>query len=128
MGITILKISFGEVYLGNHVLRFRLRVAVKLNFRPYIQRYTSPNENYEYSYALNDRNSKEATHLTKLNIEPFMSSVFFFGGGAVGVLLFFLSYGHNCRYFLFNMHIQYIQMYICLLRGTTTCMQFGRTQ
>ena len=33
---------------GNHVLRLRLRVAVKLNF----QRYTSPNENFEYSYPL----------------------------------------------------------------------------
>ena len=30
---------------GNHVLRLRSRVAVKLNFRPYIRRYTSPNEN-----------------------------------------------------------------------------------
>ena len=39
---------------GNHVLRLRLRVAVKLNFRPYIRRYTSPNENFEYSYPLND--------------------------------------------------------------------------
>ena len=25
---------------------------VKLNFRPYIRRYTSPNENFEYSYPL----------------------------------------------------------------------------
>ena len=25
---------------GNHILRLRLRVAVKLNFRPYIRRYT----------------------------------------------------------------------------------------
>ena len=31
----------------------RLCVAVKLNFQPYIQRYTSPNENFEYSYPLN---------------------------------------------------------------------------
>ena len=30
-----------------------LRVAVKLNFRPYIRRFTSPNENFEYSYPLN---------------------------------------------------------------------------
>ena len=37
---------------GNHVLRLPLRVAVKLNFRPYIRRYTSPNENFEYSYPL----------------------------------------------------------------------------
>ena len=38
---------------GNHVLRLRLRVAVKLSFRPYIRRYTSLNENFEYSYPLN---------------------------------------------------------------------------
>ena len=38
---------------GNHVLRLRLRVAVKLNFRQYIRRYTSPNEKFEYSYPLN---------------------------------------------------------------------------
>ena len=37
---------------GNHVLRLRLRFAVKLNFQPYIRRYTSPNENFEYSYPL----------------------------------------------------------------------------
>ena len=37
---------------GNHVLRLRSRVAVKLNFPPYIRRYTSPNENFEYSYPL----------------------------------------------------------------------------
>ena len=37
---------------GNHVLRLCLRVTVKLNFRPYIRRYTSPNENFEYSYPL----------------------------------------------------------------------------
>ena len=37
---------------GNHVLRLRAGVAVKLNFRPYIQKYTSPNENFEYSYPL----------------------------------------------------------------------------
>ena len=30
---------------GNHILRLRSRVAIKLNFRPYIRRYTSPNEN-----------------------------------------------------------------------------------
>ena len=39
---------------GNHVLRLPLRVAVKLNFRPYIRRYTSPNENFEYHYPLSD--------------------------------------------------------------------------
>ena len=40
---------------GNHVLRLRLRVAVKLNFRLYVRRYTSPTENFEYSYPLNAR-------------------------------------------------------------------------
>ena len=38
--------------MGNHVLRLRLLVTVKLNFRPYVRRYTSPNENFEYSYPL----------------------------------------------------------------------------
>ena len=36
----------------NHVLWLRIRVAVKLNFPPYILRYTSSNENFEYSYTL----------------------------------------------------------------------------
>ena len=36
--------------VGNHVLRLHLRVAVKLDFRPYKQRYTSPNENFRYGY------------------------------------------------------------------------------
>ena len=34
--------------VGNHILRFRSRVAVKLNILPYIRRYTSSNENFEY--------------------------------------------------------------------------------
>ena len=38
---------------GNHVLRLRLRVTVKLNFRPYIRRYTSQNETFEYGNPLN---------------------------------------------------------------------------
>ena len=38
--------------VGNHVLRLRLRVVVKLNFQPYNRQYTSPNENFEYSYLL----------------------------------------------------------------------------
>ena len=57
MGITIFKIFHLGRYIvgytfGNHVLRLRLRVAVKLNFRPFIRRYTSPNEKFEYSYPL----------------------------------------------------------------------------
>ena len=27
-------------------------IIIKLDFRPYIRRYTSPNENFEYSYSL----------------------------------------------------------------------------
>ena len=57
MGITIFKFFIWEgissdIPFGNHVLRLRSRIAVKLNFRPYIRRYTSPNEKFEYSYPL----------------------------------------------------------------------------
>ena len=44
--------SYVGYTFGNHVLRRRVSGAVKLNFRPYIRRYTSPNENFEYSYPL----------------------------------------------------------------------------
>ena len=37
----------------NMIINLGLRVAVKLNSLPYIRRYTSPNENFEYSYPLN---------------------------------------------------------------------------
>ena len=36
--------------VGNLVLRRRASGAVKLDFRTYIRRYTSPNENFEYGY------------------------------------------------------------------------------
>ena len=36
--------------VGNLVLRRRARGAVKRDFRTYIRRYTSPNENFEYGY------------------------------------------------------------------------------
>ena len=36
--------------VGNLVLRRRVGGAVKRDFRPYIRRYTSPNENFEYGY------------------------------------------------------------------------------
>ena len=36
--------------VGNFVLQRRVSGAVKHDFRPYIQRYTSPNENFEYGY------------------------------------------------------------------------------
>ena len=55
MGITVFKIFiWGGISsdIRSDVLRLRLRVSVKLNFRPYIRRYTSPNENFEYSYPL----------------------------------------------------------------------------
>ena len=51
---------------GNHILRLRSRVAVKLDFRPYIRRYTSPNENFEYSYPLIDKT-------VHLQISPFLA-------------------------------------------------------
>ena len=49
MGITIFK----KFIWGGISSDIRSRVAVKLNFRPYIRRYTSPNENFEYIYPLN---------------------------------------------------------------------------
>ena len=36
--------------VGNLVLRRRVSGAVKRDFRMYIRRYTSPNENFEYGY------------------------------------------------------------------------------
>ena len=36
--------------VGNLVLRQRGSGAVKCDFRTYIRRYTSPNENFEYGY------------------------------------------------------------------------------
>ena len=46
------KIFIWGGIFGNPVLRLRSRAAVKLNFQPYIRRYTSPNEIFEYSYPL----------------------------------------------------------------------------
>ena len=47
------KFSFGRYIVGytfgNHVLRLRLRVAVKLDFRPYIRRNTSLKQLSPYS-------------------------------------------------------------------------------
>ena len=39
-----------EYTVGNLVLRRRVSGAVKRDFRTYIRRYTSPNENFEYGY------------------------------------------------------------------------------
>ena len=36
--------------VGNLVLRWRVRGAVKRDFQTYIRRCTSPNENFEYGY------------------------------------------------------------------------------
>ena len=36
--------------VGNLVLRRRASGAVKRDFRTYIRRYTSPNQNFEYGY------------------------------------------------------------------------------
>ena len=36
--------------VGNLVLRRRVSGAIKRDFRTYIRRYTSPNENFEYCY------------------------------------------------------------------------------
>ena len=40
--------------VGNLVLRRRASGAVKRDFRTYIRRYTSPNENFEYGYPHSD--------------------------------------------------------------------------
>ena len=52
MGLTrLFFFYFGRYIVGytfeNHVLRLRSRLAVNLNLRPHIRRYTSPNENFE---------------------------------------------------------------------------------
>ena len=57
MGITIVKsFIWGGMPLDIQweitFLRLRSHVAVKLNFRPHIRRYTPQNENFEYSYPL----------------------------------------------------------------------------
>ena len=46
----IQNFHLGRYIVGYTVGNLVLRVAVKLNFRPYIRRYTSPNENFEYGY------------------------------------------------------------------------------
>ena len=49
--------AHGQYYfletIGNHVLRRHTGFDIKLNFRLYIRRYTSPNENFELNYPLN---------------------------------------------------------------------------
>ena len=52
----IQNINLGRYIVGymveNHVLWLRSRITAKLNFQPYIQQYTSPIENFEYSCPL----------------------------------------------------------------------------
>ena len=45
-------------------------VTVRLNFRPYIQRYTSPNENFEYSYPLGRKLVVYHSHVWPLSVAP----------------------------------------------------------
>ena len=46
----IQNFHLGRYIVGNLVLRRRASGAVKRDFRTYIRRYTSPNENFEYGY------------------------------------------------------------------------------
>ena len=60
-------------------LQLHLRAAVKLNFRPYIRRYTSANENYEYSYPLNNilrRNWKDIISVSRYEHEILNYDIF----------------------------------------------------
>ena len=52
--------------VGNLVLRRRVSRAVKRDFRTYIRRYTSPNENFEYSYP---HSNAQVTFLLKNDCE-----------------------------------------------------------
>ena len=48
--------------VGNLVLRRRVSGAVKRDFRTYIRRYTSPNENFEYGYPHSNALSTFSLH------------------------------------------------------------------
>ena len=55
MGITIFKIFiwagiWSDIWIRNCIIHLSSRGAVKHDFRPYMGRYTSPNENFEYGY------------------------------------------------------------------------------
>ena len=54
LGLTVFKISFGELYrqisVGNLVLRRRASGAIKRDFETYIRRCTSQKDNFEYDY------------------------------------------------------------------------------
>ena len=53
-GITVFKISFGEIYRQKYRWKFSFMAmperSLKRDFRTYIRGYTSPNENFEYGY------------------------------------------------------------------------------
>ena len=77
MGITMILIFIsGGITsdIRSKIMFFPLcsRVVVKLNSRPYIRRYTSPNENFKYSYPLNNQlsvlhNETRTKHRTPSN-------------------------------------------------------------
>ena len=54
--------------VGNLVLRRRVSGAVKRDFRTYIRRYTSPNENFEHSYP--HSNAFLQSHLKYEHFKP----------------------------------------------------------
>ena len=61
--------------VGNLVLRRRVSGAVKRDFRPYIRRYTSPKENFEYGYPhsnalLTFSLQKDSEHVLVAPIRP----------------------------------------------------------
>ena len=49
MGISIIKIY---ILGGIHIVGYTFKNHVVKTFLPYVRRYTSPNENFEYSYPL----------------------------------------------------------------------------
>ena len=54
-----------EYTVRNHILRYHSHVHAQLNFQPYIQQYTSPNEKFEYfSYP------KNTYHCALKNVDP----------------------------------------------------------
>ena len=73
--------------VGNLVLRGRASGAVKRDFRTYIIRYTSPNENFEYGYPHSNAllhfvsnwsvGSRIKQHVAKRNVTKLMTSNYF---------------------------------------------------
>ena len=60
--------------VGNHVLRLHSCIAVKLNFQPYIQQYTSLNENFENSYPLFNSYPDAYIQIHSINRGSYMSA------------------------------------------------------